>query len=112
MRDAPAAAAPARAGRQDTQDQHRAARRRRHARPLRRSRRASGALVLSVSNPVLTAPVSAVPALFATVRARPGPLRPVKTASSVAGGVFVTGRNGPGCARTVGNRAGTALAVR
>ena len=33
---------------------------------------------------VLTAPVSAVPALFATVRARPGPIRPVKTALSGA----------------------------
>ena len=33
-------------------------------------------------SPVLTAPVSAVPALFATVRARTGPFRPVKTASS------------------------------
>ena len=31
--------------------------------------------------PVLTAPVSAVPALFATVRARPGAFRPFKTAS-------------------------------
>ena len=33
------------------------------------------------SSPVLTAPVSAVQALFATVRARPSPFRPVKTAS-------------------------------
>ena len=34
-------------------------------------------------SPVLTAPVSAGPALFATVRARPGPFRrTVKTASS------------------------------
>ena len=32
--------------------------------------------------PVLTAPVSAVLALFATVRVRPGPFRPVKTAPS------------------------------
>ena len=31
--------------------------------------------------PVLTAPVSAVPALFVTVRARPGPSRPVKYAA-------------------------------
>ena len=40
------------------------------------------------SSPVLTAPVSAVPALFATVRVRPGPLRPVKTSSSAAGAGF------------------------
>ena len=41
-------------------------------------------------SPVLTAPVSAAPALFATVRARPGPFRPVKTASRRrrAGGDF------------------------
>ena len=38
-----------------------------------------------VSSPVLTAPVSAVPALCATVRARPGPFCTVKTASN---GVF------------------------
>ena len=46
-------------------------------------------------SPVLTAPVSAVPTLFATVRA---PLEAV-----------LTGSNGPGRARTVANRAGTAL---
>ena len=42
-----------------------------------------------VATPVLTAPVSAVPALFATVRAHPGPF-PVKTASRrrAAGGRF------------------------
>ena len=34
--------------------------------------------------PVLTTPVSAVPALFATTRARPGPFRSVQTASSGA----------------------------
>ena len=37
------------------------------------------------SGAILTAPVSAVPALFATVRARLGPFRPVKSA---AGGGF------------------------
>ena len=40
----------------------------------------------SPSRPVLTASASAVPALCATVRARPGPFRHVQTASSVAGG--------------------------
>ena len=35
-------------------------------------------------HPVLTAPVSAVPALFATVRVHPDPFRPVKTVSSGA----------------------------
>ena len=54
---------------------------------------------------VLTTPVSAVPALFATVRARPGPFRPPKIASSALEAVL-TGRNGPGRARTVANRAG------
>ena len=38
-----------------------------------------------MSSPVLTAPVSAVPALFATVQARPGTFRSVKTATSAAG---------------------------
>ena len=36
------------------------------------------------SRPALTAPVNALSALFATVCARPGPFRPVKTASSGA----------------------------
>ena len=36
------------------------------------------------SGSVLIAPVSAAPALFATIRARPGPFRHVKTASSGA----------------------------
>ena len=50
--------------------------------------------------------VSAVLALlFATVRARPGPFCHFKTASR-----GLTGWNGPGRARTVTNRAGTALA--
>ena len=61
------------------------------------------------SSPVLTAPVSAVHTLFATVRARPGPFLPVKPASSLqvlenrlqALEAFLTGRNGPGRARTV-----------
>ena len=44
-------------------------------------------------SPVLTAPVSAVPALFATVRARPGPFRP----NSQRGGV-------PGRAERAGTR--------
>ena len=56
-------------------------------------------------NPVLTAPVSAVQVLFATVRARLGRVRSVKTESSGAGG----GVDGPGRARTVTNRARTAL---
>ena len=49
----------------------------------------SGCLVpdrVKVISPVLAAPVSTVPALFATVPARPGPFRPVKTASSGSGG--------------------------
>ena len=62
----------------------------------------------SKPRPVPTTPVSAVPALFATVRARPGPFRPVKTASRRRLEIL-TGRNGPGRARTVANRAGTAL---
>ena len=63
------------------------------------------------SRPVLTAPVSAASALFAAVRTRPGPFRFVKTVSSGAGATLetiLTGRNGPGRARTVANRAGTA----
>ena len=43
---------------------------------------------MSILHPVLTAPVGAVPALFATVRARPGPFRPVTPASSGAGDGF------------------------
>ena len=69
---------------------------------------------------VLTAPVSAVPALFVTVRARPGPFRSVKTVFSGAAPLeavlmeqpleeVLTERNGPVRARTVANRAGTAL---
>ena len=38
----------------------------------------------NVLRPVLTAPVSAVPALFAAVRVRPGPPKRVKTASGGA----------------------------
>ena len=41
--------------------------------------------------PALTAPVSAVPALFATARARSGPLRPVKTAPQPALEVILDG---------------------
>ena len=37
-------------------------------------------------SPVLTAPVSAIPALFATVRERPGPFRPVKIAAGAPEG--------------------------
>ena len=51
-----------------------------------------------------TLPVSAVPTLFATAQASPGPFRPVKTASSVAGGGM-----GRDALRTVANRAKTAL---
>ena len=61
-------------------------------------------------HPVLTAPASAVPALFVTVRARPGPFHPVKTASSGAsppGGGF-DGAERAGT-RSDGHRAGTAL---
>ena len=39
-----------------------------------------------ILSPVLTAPVSAVPALFVTVRARPGLFRPVKPDSRGAPG--------------------------
>ena len=60
-------------------------------------------------SPVLTAPVSTVSALFATVRARPGPFCPVKTRFQPPLEAFLTKRNGPGRARTVANRAGTAL---
>ena len=58
---------------------------------MRRPRRGGRSTVVGAvrdSGPVLTAPVSAVPALFVTVRARPGPFCPVKTASSAAGGGF------------------------
>ena len=48
---------------------------------------ALGAAPACVS-PVLTAPVSAVPALLVTVLASPCPFRPVKTAPSSAGGGF------------------------
>ena len=47
-----------------------------------------GSPVSPAPSPVLAAPVSAVPALFTTVRARPGPFRAVKTASSGAGAVL------------------------
>ena len=62
-------------------------------------------------HPVLTAPVSAVPAPFATARARPGSFRPVKPPPAPPAPLeaVLTGRNGPGRARTVANRAGTAL---
>ena len=42
----------------------------------------------AVSGPVLSAPVSAAPTLFSTVRARPGPFRPVKPPPGAAGGGF------------------------
>ena len=61
-----------------------------------------------LESPVLTAPVSAVPALFATVRARPGPFRLVKPPPAALDAVL-TGQNRPGRARAVANRAGTAL---
>ena len=54
----------------------------------------SGAVSRADLSPVLTAAVSAVSALFATVRARPGPFRPVKTASS--GGWRRVWRDGTG----------------
>ena len=57
---------------------------------------------------VPTAPVSAVPALFATVRARPPRFVPSKPPPAPLEAVL-TGRNGPGRARTVANGAGTAL---
>ena len=41
-----------------------------------------------VLRPVLIAPVSAIPALLATVRRRPGPFCAIKTASSAAGSGF------------------------
>ena len=54
---------------------------------------------------VLTAPVSAAPALLATVRARPGPFCTVKTAYRRPGGGFDgTERDGPGRARMVATR--------
>ena len=62
----------------------------------------------AVLDPVLTIPISAVSVLFATVRARLGPFRPVKTAPAPLEAVLM-GQNGPGRARTVADRAETAL---
>ena len=61
-----------------------------------------------VIGPVLTAPVSDVPALFATVRAGNGPFRPLKPPPAALEAVL-TERNVPGRARTVSSRAGTSL---
>ena len=61
-----------------------------------------------VPGSVLTAPVSAVQAMFATVRARRGPFCPFKTASSAAGGGF-DGTERAGTRSDGRNRAVTAL---
>ena len=68
----------------------------------------------AVLSPVLTAPVNAIPTLFATVRARLGRFRPVKTASSGAPAATGGGFDGtePAGTRSNGRKQGRNSADR